>query len=34
MKQYSTNLTENQWQVIKNMLEPEERYRNIYSVQF
>jgi len=27
MKAYSTNLTDKQWQVIKNMLDPKERFR-------
>ena len=28
MCKYSTNLTDKQWQVIKNMLDPKERFRN------
>ena len=32
MTQYPTDLTENQWQVIKNILEPQARKRK-YSLQ-
>ena len=27
MHKYPTNLTDKQWQVIKNMLDPKERFR-------
>jgi len=30
MSNYSTNLTEKQWQVIKNIVEPQERNRKYF----
>ena len=33
MHKYPTNLTDKQWQVIKNMLDPKERFRK-YSLRF
>jgi Spy/CpxP family protein refolding chaperone len=31
MSDYPTNLTEKQWQVIKNIVEPQERNRKVHS---